>query len=51
MRESEEKVRKIVSVTAIAGVLVVAACNSKNAVMSDELKKDLEVAGTDREDR
>ncbi|MEO5902819.1 MAG: hypothetical protein ABIQ55_02285 [Gemmatimonadaceae bacterium] len=36
--------RKLVSLAGIAGVLVVAACNSKNAVMSDELKKDLEVA-------
>ncbi|MEO7368971.1 MAG: hypothetical protein ABIZ36_13515 [Gemmatimonadaceae bacterium] len=38
--------RKIVSLAGIAGVLLVAACNSKNAVMSDELKKDLEVASS-----
>ena len=38
--------RKLVSLAGIAGLLAVAACNSKNAVMSDELKKDLEVAST-----
>ena len=38
--------RKLVGLAGIAGVLLVAACNSKNAVMSDELKKDLEVAST-----
>jgi len=45
-REMEDTVRKLVSLAGIAGVLLVAACNSKNAVMSDELKKDLEVAST-----
>ncbi|HUQ47744.1 MAG TPA: hypothetical protein VM053_05790 [Gemmatimonadaceae bacterium] len=38
--------RKIVSIAAIAGVLVAAACSSKDAVMSDELKKDLDAAST-----
>ena len=45
-RETEDKVRKLVSLAGIAGALFVVACNSKNAVMSDELKKDLEVAST-----
>ncbi|HXV17429.1 MAG TPA: hypothetical protein VD758_11660 [Gemmatimonadaceae bacterium] len=36
--------RKLVSIAGIAGVLVVAACSSKDAVMSDELKKDLDAA-------
>lgn len=45
-REREDTVRKLVSLAGIAGVLLIAACNSKNAVMSDELKKDLEVAST-----
>lgn len=45
-REMEDTVRKLVSLAGIAGVLLVAACNSKSAVMSDELKKDLEVAST-----
>ena len=36
--------RKIVSIAAIAGVFVAAACSSKDAVMSDELKKDLDAA-------
>jgi hypothetical protein len=43
-RETEDKVRKLVSIAGIAGVLVVAACSSKDAVMSDELKKDLDAA-------
>ena len=43
-QETEDKVRKLVSLAAIAGVLVVAACNSKDAVMSDDLKKDLDAA-------
>ena len=38
--------RKFVGLAGIAGVLVVAACSSKSAVMSDELKKDLDVAST-----
>ena len=38
--------RKFVSLAGIAGALVVAACSGKSAVMSDELKKDLEVAST-----
>lgn len=45
-RETEDKVRKLVSIAGIAGVLLVAACNSKDAVMSDELKKDLDAAST-----
>jgi hypothetical protein len=43
---SEDKVRKFVSLAGIAGALVVAACSSKNAAMSDDLKKDLDVAST-----
>jgi hypothetical protein len=43
---SEDKVRKFVSLAGIAGALVLAACSSKNAVMSDELKKDLATAAT-----
>jgi hypothetical protein len=39
-------VRRIVGLAGIAGALIVAGCNSKNAVMSDELKKDLDVAST-----
>ncbi len=46
MWDLEDTVRKFVSLAGIAGALVVAACSSKNAVMSDELKKDLEVAST-----
>ncbi len=38
--------RKFVSLAGIASALVVAACSSKSAVMSDELKKDLEVASS-----
>ncbi len=38
--------RKLVSLAGFAGALVVAACSSKSVVMSDELKKDLEVAST-----
>jgi len=45
-RETEDTVRKIVSIAGIAGVLLVAACNSRDAVMSDELKKDLDAAST-----
>jgi len=44
--EMEDTVRKLVSLAGIAGALVVAACSSKTAVMSDELKKDLDVAST-----
>ena len=36
--------RKLVSLVGMAGVLVVAACSSRDAVMSDELKKDLDAA-------
>jgi hypothetical protein len=39
-------VRKFVSLAGIAGALVVAACSSKSATMSDELKKDLATAST-----
>jgi hypothetical protein len=45
-REPEDKVRKIVCIAGIAGVLLVAACSSKDGVMSDELKKDLDAAST-----
>ena len=39
--------RKLVSIAGIAGVLVAAACSSsKDAAMSDELKKDLDAAST-----
>jgi hypothetical protein len=43
---SEDKVRKFVSLAGIAGALVVAACSNKTGVMSDELKKDLATAST-----
>lgn len=43
-REMEDQVRKLVSLATIAGLLVAAACNSKDAVMSDDLKKDLDAA-------
>jgi hypothetical protein len=45
-RETEDIVRKIVSIAVAAGVLVAAACSSKDAVMSAELKKDLDAAST-----
>lgn len=38
--------RKLVGMAGIAGLLVAAACNSKDAVMSDDLKKDLDAAST-----
>lgn len=43
-QEMEDQVRKLVSLATIAGLLVVAACNSKDAKMSDDLKKDLNAA-------
>jgi hypothetical protein len=43
-QDTEDKVRKLVSVGVIAGVLVVAACSSKDAGMSADLKKDLDAA-------
>ncbi len=38
--------RKFLSLAGIAGALAVGACSSKSAVMSDDLKKDLDVAST-----